>query len=166
VEIVTSGGPKGCSDPGRYTFKVDGQRVAFTLQSDACEPRRMILDRSTWTPAGAPAAVVARRIVRTAGADGRLPPAASAAGSWPSFRGAQASGVASGQDLPDRWNAATGESILWRAPLPGLAHSSPVVWGDRVYVTTAVSSDRKRRSAAACTATAMRRPTGPAIAGC
>ena len=68
VEIVTSGGPKGCSDPGRYTFKVDGQRVAFTLQSDACEPRRMILDRSTWTPAGAPAAVVARRIVRTAGA--------------------------------------------------------------------------------------------------
>ena len=48
-----------------------------------------------------------------------------------------------GQGLPDRWDAATGEGILWRVPLPGLAHSSPVVWGDRVYVTTAVSSDPK-----------------------
>jgi len=35
----------------------------------------------------------------------------------------------------------TGEGIRWRTPLPGLAHSSPVVWGDRVYLTTAVSSD-------------------------
>jgi outer membrane protein assembly factor BamB len=37
----------------------------------------------------------------------------------------------------------TGDGILWRARLPGLAHSSPVVWGDRVFVTTAVSSDPK-----------------------
>jgi len=143
VEIATPGGPKGCSEPGRYTFKVEGQRVAFAVQTDGCEPRRMILDRSTWSPAGAPAAVAARRIVRTAGAGGPLPPAGSAAGSWPSFRGAQASGLADGQRLPDRWDAATGDGILWRAPLPGLAHSSPVVWGDRVYVTTAVSSDPK-----------------------
>jgi len=91
VEIVMPGGPKGCTDPGRYTFKVDGQRVGFSLQSDTCETRRMILDRSTWSPAGAPAAVAVRRIVRTAGSDGPLPPAGSAAGSWPSFRGAQAS---------------------------------------------------------------------------
>ena len=143
VEITTPGGPKGCSDPGRYTFKVEGQRVAFLLQSDSCELRRMVFDRSTWSPVGAPAAVAARRIVRTAGAGGPLPPAGSAAGSWPSFRGPQASGLAIGQRLPDRWDAATGEGILWRAPLPGLAHSSPIVWGDRVYVTTAVSSDPK-----------------------
>jgi len=50
-------------------------------------------------------------------------------GSWPSFRGAQASGIAEGQNLPDQWNARTGENILWRTPIPGLAHSSPVVWG-------------------------------------
>jgi len=143
VEIVTPGGPKGCADPGRYTFKVEGQRVTFALQSDGCEPRRMILDRSTWSPAGAPAAVVPRRIVRTAGPGGPLPPAGPVAGSWPSFRGPQASGVANGQRLPERWDATTGEGILWRAPLPGLGHSSPIVWGDRVYVTTAVSSDPK-----------------------
>ncbi len=60
---------------------------------------------------------------------------------WPSFRGPAASGVADGQDLPDRWNGETGENILWRTPIPGLGHSSPIVAGDRVFVTSAVSSD-------------------------
>jgi outer membrane protein assembly factor BamB len=143
VEIATPGGPKGCTDPGRYAFTVEGQRVGFTLRSDGCELRRMILDRSSWVPVGTRAAAATRRIVRTAGGQGPLPPAGSPEGSWPSFRGAQASGVADGQRLPDRWDATTGEGILWRTPLPGLAHSSPVVWGDRVYVTTAVSSDAK-----------------------
>jgi outer membrane protein assembly factor BamB len=143
VEIATPGGPKGCTEPGRYTFKADGQRVEFILLSDSCEPRRMILDRSIWVPVGTPRAAAARRIVRTAGARGPLPKAVPAAGNWPSFRGVQASGIADGQRLPDRWDATTGEGVLWRTPLPGLAHSSPIVWGDRVYVTTAVSSDSK-----------------------
>jgi outer membrane protein assembly factor BamB len=43
-------------------------------------------------------------------------------------------------NLPDRWSATTSENIQWKVALPGLAHSSPIVWGDRVYVTTAVSS--------------------------
>jgi len=64
-------------------------------------------------------------------------------GAWPSFRGPGASGVADGQHLPDHWNGETGEHILWRTPVPGLGHSSPVVWGDRVFVTSAISSDPK-----------------------
>lgn len=56
---------------------------------------------------------------------------------WPSFRGPAATGVANGQDLPVAWDAA-GKNIAWKTPIPGLAHSSPIVWGDRVYVTTAV----------------------------
>jgi outer membrane protein assembly factor BamB len=70
-----------------------------------------------------------------------IPAAAPEAGSWPSFRGRRASGVADGQHLPDRWDVAKGENILWRTPIPGLAHSSPVVWGNRIFVTTAVSSN-------------------------
>ncbi|MGE5198528.1 MAG: hypothetical protein ACM3H9_02725, partial [Rhodospirillaceae bacterium] len=76
VEIVTTGGPKECSGPGKYQFKVDGQRVTFAVQSDACVPRRMILDRSTWSPAGMSAPAAARRIVLTPGAAGPLPRAA------------------------------------------------------------------------------------------
>jgi outer membrane protein assembly factor BamB len=82
-----------------------------------------------------------RRFVRTAGdAPVTLSPASSAEGSWPSFRGIRAAGIAERQNLPDRWNGKTGQNILWRAPIPGLGHSSPIVWGDRIFVTTAISS--------------------------
>ncbi len=59
---------------------------------------------------------------------------------WPGFRGPSASGVADGQHLPDTWNVATGANIRWKIPVPGLAHSSPIVSGDRIFVTSAVSS--------------------------
>ena len=60
---------------------------------------------------------------------------------WPSFRGPNASGIADGQDPPARWDAETLENVLWKTPIPGLGHSSPIVWGDLVFVTTAVSDD-------------------------
>jgi outer membrane protein assembly factor BamB len=60
---------------------------------------------------------------------------------WPSFRGPNASGVSDGDPTPVKWNAPSGESVLWKTPIPGVAVSSPVVWGDRVFVSTAVSSD-------------------------
>jgi outer membrane protein assembly factor BamB len=40
--------------------------------------------------------------------------------------------------LATNWNVETGSNIRWQTPLPGLAHASPIVWGDRVYVATAV----------------------------
>lgn len=61
---------------------------------------------------------------------------------WPAFRGAGASGVADGHPLPVRWNAdATAgplSGVAWRTPIPGLSHSSPIVWGDRLWVATAI----------------------------
>jgi putative pyrroloquinoline-quinone binding quinoprotein/putative pyrroloquinoline-quinone-binding quinoprotein len=60
---------------------------------------------------------------------------------WPAFRGPNASGVADGQPMPVKWNISTGENVLWKTPVPGIAVSSPIVWGDRVFVSTAVSSD-------------------------
>jgi outer membrane protein assembly factor BamB len=62
---------------------------------------------------------------------------------WPSFRGANAAGIADGQFPPLSWNAAKNENIRWKTPIPGLGHSCPIVWGDRIYVTTAVSADGK-----------------------
>ena len=57
---------------------------------------------------------------------------------WPSFRGPGARGIAEGYPTVSEWDVASGKNILWRTPVPGLAHSSPVIWGDRVFVTTAV----------------------------
>ena len=142
VELIMTGGPAGCDKPARYGYTVAGTRVTFTVVADACVPRRMVLDRSEWRPAGESVPVAERRIVRTAAPRARpLPRPSSAAGSWPSFRGPQASGVADGLNLPDRWDVATGDNVLWRTPIPGLAHSSPIVWGDRIFVTSAVSTN-------------------------
>ena len=60
---------------------------------------------------------------------------------WPSFRGPHASGVADGQHPPTMWDPKTGRNVLWSTPIPGLGHSSPIVWGDRIFLTTAVSDD-------------------------
>ena len=72
-----------------------------------------------------------------------MPPAAafpqSAGINWPVFRGPGSSGIAEGFATAVKWNAETGEQVLWKTPIPGLAHSSPIVWGDLVFVTTAIS---------------------------
>jgi len=71
---------------------------------------------------------------------------ATQAQNWPQFRGANASGVATGTSkTPVSWNAAKSENVLWRTPIPGLSHASPVVWGDKVFVITAVSADTTAR---------------------
>ena len=61
---------------------------------------------------------------------------------WPSFRGPSASGVADRQDLPLRWDVKTGENVRFATEVPGLGHSSPVVWGGLVFLTTAVAGSR------------------------
>jgi outer membrane protein assembly factor BamB len=63
---------------------------------------------------------------------------------WPAFRGRNASGIEEGKRLPSAWNIERGENVLWKTPIPGLAHSSPIVWGDRIFVTTAIASDQNR----------------------
>ena len=57
---------------------------------------------------------------------------------WPSFRGAQARGIADGYESPTEWSVEDSKNIRWKTAIPGLAHSSPIVWGDRLFVTSAV----------------------------
>lgn len=103
LTLINPAGSPECIAPGRYRFHVENARVRFQLVSDACAERRMVLDGSTWRPRGEVEPLPARRIVRTEAKQRRpLPPPAPAAGSWPSFRGPQAAGVAVGQNLPER----------------------------------------------------------------
>lgn len=62
---------------------------------------------------------------------------------WPSFRGPNASGIADGAKLPTAWNAEKSENIRWTTPIPGLSHASPIVWGNLIFLITAISEDRK-----------------------
>jgi outer membrane protein assembly factor BamB len=63
----------------------------------------------------------------------------SAQANWPGFRGANIAGVSS-TPVPTSWDLGSSRNVAWKTPIPGLAHSSPIVWGDRVYVTTAVAA--------------------------
>lgn len=63
--------------------------------------------------------------------------AAMAQAEWPQFRGPSASGLAPGSP-PVEWNGESGRNILWKTPIPGLGLSSPIVWGDKIFLTTAV----------------------------
>jgi outer membrane protein assembly factor BamB len=67
--------------------------------------------------------------VATAGADARV--------DWPQFRGPGASGIADGSNLPLRWSPT--ENVAWTIEVPGRGWSSPIVLGDRVYLTSAIS---------------------------
>ncbi|MFQ5417615.1 MAG: PQQ-binding-like beta-propeller repeat protein [Myxococcota bacterium] len=62
---------------------------------------------------------------------------------WPQFRGPRASGVAEGPPTPVRWDVEKGENVAWKTPVPGLAHSSPVIWGGRLFVTSVVRAKGK-----------------------
>ncbi len=57
--------------------------------------------------------------------------------SWPQFRGPDASGAGTGSP-PTEWSGESGKNVLWKTLIPGLGHSSPVIWGDRIFVTSAV----------------------------
>jgi outer membrane protein assembly factor BamB len=63
---------------------------------------------------------------------------------WPAFRGPNADGTAKGKP-PVHFSAEDGTGVLWKTPVLGLAHASPIVWGDRVFVVTAVPSDSEER---------------------
>ena len=58
---------------------------------------------------------------------------------WPQFRGAATAGVAE-TPVPTSWNLASNSHVVWKTGIAGLGHSSPIVWGDRVFVTTAISA--------------------------
>lgn len=58
---------------------------------------------------------------------------------WPGWRGPGGLGISSEKGIPVQWDLS--KNLRWKADLPGVGHASPIVWGNRVFVTTAVSSD-------------------------
>jgi outer membrane protein assembly factor BamB len=53
---------------------------------------------------------------------------------WPHWRGPQGNGISDAQDTPVQWSKT--ENVLWRLPLPGPAGATPVIWGDRIFLTS------------------------------
>ena len=58
---------------------------------------------------------------------------------WSQFRGPYGTGIIDSTDLPEKWDIKTGENIKWKIGIPGLGHSCPSVWGEKLFLTTAIS---------------------------
>lgn len=71
--------------------------------------------------------------------------AVAATDNWPQFRGAGSTGVADDDPrLPDEWSST--KNVVWKADIPGRGWSSPIVWGNRVFVTTVVPTEAKEKA--------------------
>ena len=60
------------------------------------------------------------------------------ADNWPQWRGPSSNGVSAEKELPSDWS--TTENVAWKAPIAGLGTSSPVVWGDTIFVTSQIGN--------------------------
>jgi outer membrane protein assembly factor BamB len=83
------------------------------------------------------AAVLAAAICFTSAA----PAAEPDRGAWSQWRGPGGSGIAAPADVPLEWDAPSGRNIQWKTEIEGRGHSSPVIWGDRIFLTTAVEGE-------------------------
>ncbi len=61
---------------------------------------------------------------------------------WPGWRGPSGDGVSAGKGIPTKWSST--ENIAWKIPVPGEGHSSPIVWGDKVFLTSSLTEKNKR----------------------
>ena len=84
-----------------------------------------------------------------------LAPTVLQAENWPQFRGPTGQGTSTETGLPIRWTAT--ENVGWRTAIPGQSWSSPIVWGDRVFVTTATDGG------VGCRVLALDRTTGAVL---
>jgi outer membrane protein assembly factor BamB len=61
---------------------------------------------------------------------------------WPGWRGPRGDGTSQETGIPLRWSKT--ENVAWEVPVPGKGHSSPVVWGDRIFLTTCLEKEEQR----------------------
>src|SRR5437879_2052786 len=66
----------------------------------------------------------------------------ASAANWSRFRGPNGTGIADDKDMPAEWSETSG--IVWKTPIPGVGHSSPIVWGDKIFLETATPDAKER----------------------
>jgi outer membrane protein assembly factor BamB len=139
------------------TVTFSGSATAVERVTIALQNRETSLTLTRVNAAAAPAARAAQP-APAAGAGGSAPGTAAVSGldalrkpsppgaarPWPGFRGPNASGNGDGQGAPVEWDVPARRNVRWRTSIPGFANASPVIYGDRVYVVTAINSGADR----------------------
>ena len=71
-----------------------------------------------------------------------IAPSPSRAENWPGWRGPRGDGTSLETDVPTQWSGAS--NVAWKTPIPGSGHSSPIIWDDRIFLTTALAETQDR----------------------
>lgn len=126
-----------------YTFKVDDGKVN-RLERGTGE-NAVIFQRIVPESVGD---VEPHEVELVASAESVASDLAVSSANWPQFRGTAARGIADRQRAPVSWNVPESKGVRWKTEIPGLAHSCPIIWEKRVFLTTAVSEkgDRSLRT--------------------
>lgn len=61
---------------------------------------------------------------------------------WPGFRGPNGDGTSIETNLPIRWDSET--NVVWKSPVPGIGHSSPIIWDDKLFITSALPETQEK----------------------
>ena len=108
------------------------QLVVLQAEGETILKRRVTAAKTTPDEPAAPALAKLAELPRAA---------RTAARPWPAFRGAGNRGNGDGQGAATEWDTTADKNILWKTAIPGLANSSPIIWGDKVFVTTASTEE-------------------------
>lgn len=73
-----------------------------------------------------------------------LSPGHLRAENWPIWRGPRGDGTSIEKNVPTNWDGASGKGVVWKAPIEGEGHASPVIWGDRIFVVTCLKESKQR----------------------
>ena len=110
--------------------------------------RQAVLGR--WVMAGSLAVAIGAALlflntekIDFAGAGASYPSDEEISKNWASFRGYQGSGISAYNNIPTKWDGQSGESIIWKTAVPLPGHNSPVVWGDRIFLSGANKQKRQ-----------------------
>ena len=63
---------------------------------------------------------------------------------WPMWRGPRGDGTSLEESIPTEWDGESGRNIAWNTPIPGTGHSSPIVWGERVFLVSCLDDTQER----------------------
>jgi outer membrane protein assembly factor BamB len=119
----------------RMALKASMPEAAAAAKAEAAAK-----DAAAQTDAAAKAAATKDEAAQ-ADAAAKSDPALAAGDNWPQFRGPTEMGLSTEKNLPLQWSGDDSKNVLWKSPLKGNGHASPIIWGDKIFITTVSWAD-------------------------
>ncbi|PKQ61538.1 hypothetical protein BZG02_15210 [Labilibaculum filiforme] len=123
--------------------KEDIAEIVIEEENVAVEKEQALEEESASPQAKEEATVVAEKSETKKNSYKGMYPTKEMMANFPSFRGPAGNGIAYQKNIPNEWDGASGKNILWKQPVPIHAYNSPVIWGDKLFLSGASATNRE-----------------------